>query len=105
MSKIFEVFGYPLGVDHPSAIRNRERAYCPFMEAPCDGGGNRYLSALNLKNHPDLAKQFPGIDLVQAGVCSLMVKGEPWIVWGMSHSLLKLQGDFVLSFSYWMIFE
>ncbi|MGB0763379.1 MAG: hypothetical protein ACPGO0_05470 [Acidimicrobiales bacterium] len=80
MSKIFEVFGYPLGSDHPSAIQNRERAYCPFMEAPCDGGGNRYLSALSLKNHPDLAEQFPGIDLVQAGVCSLSVRGEPWIV-------------------------
>ena len=80
MSKIFEVFGFPLGSGHPSAKEHREAALCPFMEAPCDGGGNRYLSALKLENHNKLAKLFPGIDLVQAGVCSLLVGDTPWIV-------------------------
>jgi len=80
MSKIFEVFGFPLESTHPDAIEHRRKAHCPFMEAPCDGGGNRYLSALNLNKHPELSKHFPGLETIQAGVCSLLVKDDPWIV-------------------------
>lgn len=80
MSKIFEVFGYPLDSDHADAVKYRKAARCPFLENDCDGGGNRYLSALQLRNHPELAKHFIGKDVVQAGVCSLMVQGRPWIV-------------------------
>ena len=80
MSKIFEAFGYPLDSKHEDAVKHRASALCPFMEAPCDGGGNRYLSAIDLKNHKELATHFPGLDTVQVGVCSLMVKGKPWIV-------------------------
>jgi hypothetical protein len=52
------------------------------MDAECDGGGNRYLSAIDLRKNPVLAKKFPGKQLVQAGVCSLRVKNgdQPWIV-------------------------
>lgn len=80
MSKIYEIFGHRLGSNHPSAIQHIEKAQCPFMEARCDGGGNRYLSALKLANHKDLSKFFPGLDTVQAGVCSLQVQNDPWIV-------------------------
>ena len=80
MSKIFEVFGHPLSSSHPRAIAHRKRAFCPFLEATCDGGGNRYLSVLNLDKHPELSKHFPALKTVQSGVCSLVVKGKPWIV-------------------------
>ena len=50
------------------------------MEKECDGGGNRHLSALQLQNHPQLARHFPKKNIVQAGVCSLMIRDQPWIV-------------------------
>lgn len=82
MSKIFELFGYRLDCWNDEAATNRERAWCPFMDAECDGGGNRYLSAIDLKRNSKLRQFFPGKDIVQSGVCSLRLReGEhPWIV-------------------------
>lgn len=82
MSKIFELFGYRLDTWGLAAEANCRKAWCPFMDAECDGGGNRYLSAIDLRAHPELAKKFPGKKLVQAGVCSLRVRDgeQPWIV-------------------------
>ena len=52
------------------------------MGAECDGGGNRYLSAINLANAEGLRGFFPGKKIVQAGVCSLRLRAgeQPWIV-------------------------
>ncbi len=52
------------------------------MAAECDGGGNRYLSALDLRKNRRLKKYFPGKQIVQAGVCSLRLRNDeqPWIV-------------------------
>lgn len=80
MSKIFELFGHPLTSSHPDAVDCRTRAWCPFMESECDGGGNRHLSVLQLSDHPQLAQQFLEKEAVQVGVCSLLVNGKPWIV-------------------------
>lgn len=82
MSKIFELFGYRLDSWNKEAESNCAKAWCPFMDAECDGGGNRYLSAIELRQHPALAKKFPGKTVVQAGVCSLRVRADeqPWIV-------------------------
>jgi hypothetical protein len=82
MSKIYELFGYRLDAWGTEAEVNCKKAWCPFMDAECDGGGNRYLSAIDLRTHPDLAKKFPGKEIVQAGVCSLRVRdgAQPWIV-------------------------
>ncbi|HOX58186.1 MAG TPA: hypothetical protein PLC99_14975 [Verrucomicrobiota bacterium] len=82
MSKIFELFGYRLDAWNNEAAANRAKAWCPFMGAECDGGGNRYLSAINLDKVPALRPFFPKKKIVQAGVCSLRLKeGEqPWIV-------------------------
>lgn len=82
MSKIFELFGYPLETWDEKAKANSEKALCPFMEAQCDGGGNRHLSAISLEQRSDLQKYFPNLKLVQAGVCSLRPKPneQPWIV-------------------------
>jgi hypothetical protein len=82
VSKIFELYGYRLDCWNDEAARNREKAWCPFMDAECDGGGNRYLSALDLRKNTHLKKYFPGKDIVQSGVCSLRLRDgeQPWIV-------------------------
>lgn len=82
MSKIFELYGYRLDYWNEEATQNRAKAWCPFMDTECDGGGNRYLSALDLRKNPGLGKFFPGKDLVQSGVCSLRLRDNepPWIV-------------------------
>ena len=82
MSKIFELYGYRLDCWNEKAAENRAKAWCPFMDAECDGGGNRHLSALNLHANPHLRKFFPKKKRVQSGVCSLRLREreQPWIV-------------------------
>ncbi len=82
MSKIFELFGHRLDAWNGNAADNRAKAWCPFMGAECDGGGNRYSSAINLDKAPALRPFFPEKKVVQAGVCSLRLKEgyQPWIV-------------------------
>jgi len=82
MSKIFELFGYRLDAWSDEAAANRAKAWCPFMGAECDGGGNRYLSAIDLNKTTALRPFFPNRTVVQAGVCSLRLKEneQPWIV-------------------------
>ena len=48
MSKIYELFGYPVTDKNPNVQESRKRAFCPFMSATCDGGGNRFQSEINL---------------------------------------------------------
>lgn len=93
MSKIFELFGYRLDSWNKRAAKNRAKAWCPFMGAECDGGGNRYLSALDLRKNTELQKYFPGKDIVQSGVCSLRLRDseQPWIV--CPRRLLSLRGQ------------
>ncbi len=93
MSKIFELYGYRIDCWNAEAASNREKAWCPFMDAECDGGGNRYLSALNVSNNPKLKNFFPGKEVVQSGVCSLRLRDseQPWIV--CPRRLLALRGQ------------
>ena len=93
MSKIFELYGYRLDSWNSLASTNREKAWCPFMDAECDGGGNRYLSALDISKNLKLRKFFPGKEIVQAGVCSLRLRDseQPWIV--CPRRLLSLRGQ------------
>lgn len=82
MSKIFELYGYRLDHWNEDAAQNRARAWCPFMNAVCDGGGNRYLSEIDLRKNARLQEYFPGKETVQSGVCSLRVRAgeQPWII-------------------------
>jgi hypothetical protein len=82
MSKIFELFGYRLDSWGKEAAENCKKAWCPFMDAECDGGGNRYLSGIDLKQRADLQPHFPSKSIVQSGICSLRVREDeqPWIV-------------------------
>lgn len=82
MPKIFELFGFPLTDCSPGAISHRKNAICPFMGKQCDGGGNRYLSAVDTTKFPSLKKYFNIQGIVPAGVCALTIKEneQPWIV-------------------------
>lgn len=82
MSKIFELFGYPVDDQSREAIETRKNAQCPFMGADCDGGGNRYLSNVDLEQNAELASFFEGRSSVPSGVCSLQLQTDtpPWIV-------------------------
>jgi len=82
MSKIFELYGHRLDSWGIDAEDNLKKAGCPFMNAECDGGGNRYLSAIDLTTKPELQLKIPGKDVIQCGVCSLQMREgyQPWIV-------------------------
>ncbi len=81
-SQIFELYGYPVDSWSAEAQDNLSRCKCPFMNAECDGGGNRFSSGISLSADSRLRPFFPGKRLIQSGVCSLQLhKGaQPWIV-------------------------
>lgn len=82
MPKIFELLGYPISDNTPSVKASRQKAFCPFIGSTCDGGGNREMSELDLKNHPQLAAFFEPLAKVPAGVCSVQLTpgDKPWII-------------------------
>jgi hypothetical protein len=82
MGKIYELHGYRLNRWNQEAERTLRRAWCPFMDAECDGGGNRYQSAISVRKNAELRVKFPDKEVIQCGVCSLQTHpGEqPWIV-------------------------
>lgn len=82
MPKIFELLGYPISDNSDEVKQSRSKAYCPFISGTCDGGGNRYMSDIDLKEHPELAEMFPGMSRVPSGVCSIQLTDEssPWII-------------------------
>ena len=92
MSKIFELYGYRLDCWDEIAEQNLSRVWCPFMDAECDGGGNRFQSAIDLRNNPKLKGKIPNKDIIQVGVCSLLPRAgeQPWIV--CPRRLLSLKG-------------
>jgi hypothetical protein len=92
VSQIFELFGYPLTDKSDKAQSSRRRAWCPFMNRECDGGGNRPQSSVKLESinvryytpeeRKSLKDFFDGHNQVHAGVCSLQLTPStaPWIV-------------------------
>jgi hypothetical protein len=94
MSKIFELFGYPVDSWNEEAWENLKKATCPFMDAECDGGGNRFASSIKLAQHKNLKPFFKkGLKTVHAGVCSLQLHDgdNPWIV--CPRRLLNFRGE------------
>lgn len=83
MSKIFELYGYPVDTWDNNAWENLKSAHCPFMNAECDGGGNRFSSGISLSHGHGLRSFFnQELNRIQAGVCSLQLRegAPPWIV-------------------------
>lgn len=103
MSKLFEIFGYPVSDTSEEAKRCRQAARCPFLSDGCDGGGNRYLSHVNLegKDKTELRDFFGGkLKIVPAGICSIQLsEGQPpWIV--CPRRLLAIKRDQVSPYQY-----
>lgn len=82
MPKIYELLGYPVEDHSPSVVESRKRAYCPFISDKCDGGGNRHMSDIELRDCPEMQALFPGLQRIPSGVCSIQVKDNeaPWII-------------------------
>lgn len=82
MPVIFELFGFQLGLTSQNASQSVANAHCPFMNAPCDGGGNRHLSKIELRTHPELKLRYPNREAIHSGVCSISTDDSesPWIV-------------------------
>jgi hypothetical protein len=95
-SQIYELFGFLLDDDSPSVLESRKRCICPFTGAICDGGGNRYQSFLHLekRKNKELVLFFNGKTKdIPAGVCSLITKGDVWIVCPRRLFVLDKGGD------------
>lgn len=82
MPKIYELLGYPISDNSPAVIESRKKAYCPFISGVCDGGGNRFMSDIDLSAHEELKELFPGLTHVPSGVCSIQISEDtsPWII-------------------------
>lgn len=82
MPKIFELLGYPVNDNSPEVVASRKRAFCPFISDMCDGGGNRFMSDIDLREHDELKELFPGLSRVPSGVCSIQISDDtaPWII-------------------------
>lgn len=82
MPKIYELLGYPISDNSEKVVASRRKAFCPFMNAPCDGGGNRFMSELLLKDHPELQHFFTSLERVPSGICSIQLSANtpPWII-------------------------
>jgi hypothetical protein len=84
MSLIAELFRH--SVAHPSqeASSNLAKAHCPHLRDTCDGGGNRDMARLTLRDDPGLRARFDAPVLkagtVSCGICSVGPVKNPWIV-------------------------
>lgn len=82
MPQVYELLGYPLSDKSDDIEMSRRKAFCPFMNAKCDGGGNRFMSEISLNDHPELKNYFPDMDKVPSGICSIQLSPgtSPWII-------------------------
>lgn len=82
MPKIYELLGYPVNDNSPEVVESRKKAYCPFISDMCDGGGNRFMSDIDLREHDELKDWFPSLSRVPSGVCSIQISDDtaPWII-------------------------
>ena len=67
MQQIYELLGFPVSDHSEKAVKSRKEAFCPFMGAACDGGGNRFMSEISIKEHSELQPFFPSLEKVPSG--------------------------------------
>lgn len=82
MPKIFELLGYPVSDNSSEVVESRKKVYCPFISDMCDGGGNRFMSDIDLREHDELKDLFPSLSRIPSGVCSIQISDNtaPWII-------------------------
>ena len=82
MPIIHELFGYPLTDNSSTAKSSRRNAQCPFTGGLCDGGGNRDMAKISLRNDASLRSHFDGVGTdVACGICSIQqAQGQEWVI-------------------------
>jgi hypothetical protein len=81
MPKIFELFGFPVHDRSVVAEQFRKAALCPFMQATCDGGGNRHQTRIRLNAEEPLRQYFDQtVHNVIPGICSITAGKDVWVV-------------------------
>ncbi len=81
MPTIYDLFGYNVNDRTPAIEASRKAKRCPFTDADCDGGGNRYQTKIMLTPAEPLTRYFnPGITDVVPGVCSIQAGNDVWVV-------------------------
>lgn len=81
MPTIYDLFGFHTNDRSPAVEASRKAKCCPFTDADCDGGGNRYQTKIMLTPAEPLTKYFnPGITEVVPGVCSIQAGNDVWVV-------------------------
>lgn len=81
MPRIFELFGFPIEDKSNATEQSRKSALCPFMEAKCDGGGNRNQTRISLSSTEPLSQYFSDdINNVIPGICSIVAGADTWVV-------------------------
>jgi hypothetical protein len=78
---IYDLFGFPINDRSDLTEEIRKARLCPFMNAICDGGGNRYQTKIELKANEPLSEYFnPDVTEVIPGVCSILAGRDIWVV-------------------------
>ena len=81
MPVVHELFGYPLDDKSAKAKHSRRNALCPFMGGRCDGGGNRDMARVNLRESAALRAHFDNVGgSVDCGICSVLQNGREWVI-------------------------
>jgi len=84
MAVVAELFGYAPNDKSSNAAKSRKDARCPFMQAKCDGGGNRNMASVDLKKDHVLRGAFSKEvgDVAPCGICSIKAasSSSPWVI-------------------------
>lgn len=82
MPVVGELFGFPFG--SPESLDGIAEAQCPYMQARCDGGGNRDMANVALANDSGLRSRFSS-NVIRSGsvscaICSVGMSGSLKII-------------------------
>lgn len=81
MPEVGEIYGFPFRRPDEQAKALRRANRCPFVEATCDGGGNRYQTGFDVTaDHPLRALYDDEVSRVVPAVCSIDYGAEHWVV-------------------------
>ena len=81
LPEIYDLFGYPVSDRSTATEQSRKARRCPFMEAVCDGGGNRHQTTIPLRDGEPLKEYFDiAFESVIPGICSITTGSDTWVV-------------------------
>ena len=81
MPKFFEVFGIKASALQEVGLLELKTAICPFIDARCDGGGNRHQTKITMQPEHELRSLFNNsIEAIIPAVCSIDYGKDKWVV-------------------------